>query len=207
VPKALPPRCMLVMNHISWLDIIVINAHFPATFVAKSEIRDWPLVGWLCTQVGTLYIERGKRAAARQARETISEMLARGTLIAVCPEGKTSSGQSVGHFHAALFQPAIDAEAMLQPVALRYLDPTGRHTEAAAYAGDTTLLQSLWAIVSTRHMRSQIEFLTPIAAIGASRRPLAEQTATAIAVALGVRRPRSVHMATRTDADPADTQV
>ena len=61
VPKALPPRCMLAMNHISWLDIFVIDAHFPATFVAKSEIRNWPVVGWLCTHVGTLYIERGGR--------------------------------------------------------------------------------------------------------------------------------------------------
>jgi 1-acyl-sn-glycerol-3-phosphate acyltransferase len=204
VPKALPPRCMLAMNHISWLDIFVIDAHFPATFVAKSEIRNWLVVGWLCTQVGTLYIERGKRAAVRRARETISEMLARGTLIAICPEGKTTFGRSLGRFHAALFQPAIDAEAMLQPVALRYLDPSGRHTDAAAYAGETSLLESLWNIVSTRHMRAEINFLTPISAEGETRRPLAEQAEIAIAAALGVRRPHSSRMAPETDADPPD---
>src|SRR5437588_3737433 len=91
-PPQLPPRCMFVLNHISWLDIFLIDATFPATFVAKAEIRSWPVVGWLCTLVGTLYIERGKRAAARNARETIAGELARGTLIAICPEGTTTFG-------------------------------------------------------------------------------------------------------------------
>ena len=115
-----------------------------------------------------------------------------------------TSGRSLGHFHAALFQPAIDAEAMLQPVALRYLDPSGRHTEAAAYAGETSLLQSLWNIVSIRHMRAEINFLTPISAQGETRRPLAERTATVIAAALGLRPPHSPRKAPGTDADPPD---
>ena len=63
-PDFLPPRCMLVMNHVSWLDVFVINAWMPATFIAKSEVRDWPLIGALCVRTGTLFIERGRRAAA-----------------------------------------------------------------------------------------------------------------------------------------------
>src|SRR3989475_10294040 len=88
--KELPDRCMLVLNHISWLDIFVIDARFPATFIAKSEVRSWPVVGWLCTLVGTLYIERGKRSEARRARQIIAAELRRGTLVAVCPEGVTT---------------------------------------------------------------------------------------------------------------------
>src|SRR6266581_558192 len=82
-PKELPGCCMLVLNHISWLDVFVIDARFPATFIAKSEVRSWPVVGWLCTLVGTLYIERGKRSEARRARQIIAAELRRGTLVAV----------------------------------------------------------------------------------------------------------------------------
>lgn len=181
---ALPERCMLVLNHISWLDIFVIDARFPATFIAKSEIRRWPLVGWLCTLVGTLYIERGRRSAARRARQTVTRELERGVLIAVFPEGTTTYGRSVGHFHAALFQPALDAAATLQPVALRYLDERGRHTDAAGYVGETSFLESVWTIVSTRRMVVELNLLEPIAAGTQTRRSLADQAEAAIAAAL-----------------------
>src|SRR5207247_908912 len=114
--------------------VFVIDARFPATFIAKSEVRSWPVVGWLCTLVGTLYIERGKRSEARRARQIIAAELRRGTLVAVCPEGVTTFGRSLERFHSALFQPALHASATLQPVALRYLDAAGRHTDAAGAA-------------------------------------------------------------------------
>ena len=122
---------MLVLNHISWVDIFVINARSPATFIAKSEIRDWPFVGWLCTLVGTLYIERGKPSAAKKATAAIVAELRRNSLIAVFPEGTTTFGRNLEPFHAALFQPALDAEATLHPIALRYFDRAGAHCDAA----------------------------------------------------------------------------
>ncbi len=208
-PKGLPRRCMLVLNHISWLDVFVVDARFPATFVAKSEVRAWPVIGWLCTLVGTLYIERGKRAAARRARETVAAELERGTLIAVCPEGATTFGRSLERFHSALFQPALDAAATLQPVALRYLDPAGRHTDAAGYVGDTSLLESIWTIVSTRHMVAEFNLLAPISVRAQTRRSLAEKAETAIARALGVPAPQEISRARHpsrkepgTNADP-----
>jgi 1-acyl-sn-glycerol-3-phosphate acyltransferase len=187
--RRLPERCMLVLNHISWLDIFVIDARFPATFIAKSEIRGWPVVGWLCTLVGTLYIERGKRSAARHARRMVTRELERGTLIAVFPEGTTTYGRSLERFHAALFQPALDAAATLQPVALRYLDGRGQHTDAAGYVGDTSFLESVWTIVSTRRIVVELNLLEPISAHAQTRRSLADRTETAIAAALGVPAP------------------
>jgi len=177
---------MLVLNHISWLDIFVVDASYPATFIAKSEIRGWPLVGWLCTGVGTLYIERGKRSEVRRARQAIAREIERGVLIALCPEGTTSFGRSLERFHSALFQPALDAAATLQPVALRYLDVAGLHTDAAAYAGESSFMDSVWAIVSTRHMVAEFNLLEPISALGQTRRLLSEKTEAAIAAALGV---------------------
>jgi len=202
VPNQLPDRCMLALNHISWLDIFVIDAKFPATFIAKSEVRNWPVVGWLCTRVGTLYIERGKRTAARHARHAITGELERGALIAVCPEGTTTFGRSLERFHAALFQPALDARATLQPVALRYLDASGRHTDAAGYVGETSLLESVWTIVSTRHMVAQLEFLPPISSRGQTRRSLARKAEAAIAAALDV--PVPPHKGPHKHADPQD---
>jgi 1-acyl-sn-glycerol-3-phosphate acyltransferase len=200
---------MLVLNHISWLDVFVVDARFPATFVAKSEVRTWPVVGWLCTLVGTLYIERGKRSEARRARRVIADELRRGTLVAVCPEGVTTFGRSLERFHSALFQPALDAAATLQPVALRYLDPAGRHTDAAGYVGDTSLLESIWTIVSTRHMVAEFNLLAPISVRAQTRRSLAEKAETAIAGALGVPAPQEISRARHpsrkgpgTNADP-----
>jgi len=208
-PQELPGRCMLVLNHISWLDIFVVDARFPATFIAKSEIRGWPMVGWLSTLVGTLYIERGKRSAARHARQTIAAELERGTLIAVFPEGITSFGRSLERFHSALFQPALDAAATLQPVALRYLDDAGRHTDAAGYVGETSLMESVWTIVSTRHMVAEFNLLAPISVHAQTRRSLAEKAEGAIAGALGVPAPHGTsrarhlrHKVPGTNADP-----
>jgi|SRR5882672_9146668 len=192
-PESLPERCMLVLNHISWLDIFVVNARSPATFIAKSEIRDWPFVGWLCTLVGTLYIERGRPSAARKASRAIISELEHGVLIAVFPEGTTTFGRSLGSFHAALFQPAVDADAILQPIALRYLDAAGTPTDAAGYVGEASLLESVWAIVSARRIVAELDLLAPIPVRGQTRRALAEKTEAAIAAALGVPEPRRSH--------------
>jgi 1-acyl-sn-glycerol-3-phosphate acyltransferase len=192
-PERFSDRCMLVLNHISWLDIFVINARSPATFIAKSEIRNWPIVGWLCTLVGTLYIARGKPHAARQASRAIVAELERGALIAIFPEGTTTFGRSLEPFHAALFQPALDAGATLQPVALRYLDSTGRHTDAAGYVGETSFLETVWTIVSTRHIVAELKLLAPVSVSHQTRRSLAEKTEAAIAAALDVPAPAHSH--------------
>jgi 1-acyl-sn-glycerol-3-phosphate acyltransferase len=184
--EKLPERCMLVLNHISWLDMFVINARHPATFIAKSEIRSWPLVGPLCTGAGTLYIERGTRAGAMRAKQAIADAIECGTPVAFFPEGTTTYGRSLGRFHAALFQPALDAAAVLQPVALRYLDVAGAHADAAAYAGESSLIESIWAIVSARHIVAEVRLLEPLVTNGHTRRSLAEKAETVIAAALDV---------------------
>jgi len=200
-PEALPERCMLVLNHISWLDIFVINATSPATFIAKSEIRDWPFVGWLCTLVGTLYIERGRPSATRKATRAIVSELEHSTLIAIFPEGTTTFGRSLEPFHAALFQPAVDAAATLQPIALRYLDGAGTHTDAAGYVGETSFMESVWTIISTRHIVAELTVLAPVSVRGQTRRSLAARTEAAIARALAVPAPGRSH-AQRKESGP-----
>ena len=188
-PAFLPPRCMLVMNHVSWLDVFIINAWTPATFIAKSEVRSWPLIGALCVRTGTLFIERGRRAAVRHANAAITEAITRGELVAVCPEGTTTFGDTLEPFHAALLQPAIAAGAVLQPVALRYADAQGRHSIAAAYVGETSLLGSIWSLVSARELVAGLVFTAPLPTAGRERRGLARDAEAAIAAALGVAAP------------------
>jgi 1-acyl-sn-glycerol-3-phosphate acyltransferase len=146
--ETLPERCLLASNHVSWLDIFAVYAVTPGLFVAKSEIRDWPVVGSLVRRVGTLFIERGNRRHARRTNERVVAALETGRLVAVCPEGTTTDGRSLRHFHAALLQPVIDARALVLPVALRFVDYDGAPTDAPVYVDDTSLAESLWRIAA-----------------------------------------------------------
>ena len=182
----LPESCLIVANHISWIDVFVLLATAPAVFVAKSEIRSWPFLGTLCARAGTLFIERGKRSSARHARATVRAALTSGALVNVFPEGTTSDGHVLLPFHAALFQPAIDAHALIQPVALRYTDSHGHYSSAPNFIGDTTFVSSVWSIVGAVHTIAEMNVLQPIAASGRERRELARASQDAIAAALGV---------------------
>ncbi len=182
---AMPPRALLVCNHISWLDIFVINAMAPAAFVSKDDVLGWPLIGWLCANTETIFLERGSRAAAQRTLDTMKDCLRSGVPVAVFPEGTTTDGDRVLPFHAALFQGAIDVRAAVVPLALRYAD--GRHspTRAPAYDGDVTLWQSLQAVARTDGLRAEVRMLPAIAADGASRRALAKHCHASIAYHIG----------------------
>jgi 1-acyl-sn-glycerol-3-phosphate acyltransferase len=198
-PPTLPERCLLVSNHVSWLDIFAIYAVAPGLFVAKSEIRDWPVVGGLVRRVGTLFIERGSRRHARRTNERVVAALEAGRLVAVCPEGTTTDGRSVGHFHAALLQPAIDARALVLPVALRFADADGAQTDAPIYVDDMSLGQSVWRIVSTPALAVELRFAPCVSTAGAHRRELAHRVRDVIARELGL--PHS-HTRPETPAGP-----
>ncbi len=181
---ALPPG-LLVCNHISWLDIYVINALAPTAFVSKDEVRHWPLIGWLCARTETIFLERTSRAAAQRTRERMAEKLAAGAHVGIFPEGTTTDGSKVLPFHAALFQSAIDAGACVVPLALSYVDAAGRPSRAPAYDGDVTLWQTLWAMARAEGLSAQLRVLSPIPAAGLDRRHLAHRCRRAITWHLG----------------------
>jgi 1-acyl-sn-glycerol-3-phosphate acyltransferase len=166
---------MVVMNHISWLDILVLLAAQPVSFVAKAEIKHWPLIGWLATNVGTLYIERGNRKDALRVVHQIAESLQGGHIIGVFPEGTTSDGKQLLPFHANLLQAAISSESPVQPVALRFLEANGELSMSPSYIDDDTLLTSIWRMLRADPVTAQLEFLEPVASSGTERRALATQ--------------------------------
>lgn len=182
--KQARPGCMLIANHVSWLDIFVLNSICPARFIAKSEVRDWPLIGWLCQRCGTLFIERTRRQDATSINRQISALLEQGICVGLFPEGTTTDGTQVGKFHASLIQPAVATGASLWPVALRYQDRTGKLSTAAAFTGDTTLADSIWCILRSRQISAVAGFTPALVPGDANRRVLAHTAQLAIALEL-----------------------
>lgn len=170
----LPGNVIMVANHISWLDIFVLNSTQAARFVAKKEMRKWPLVGLLVASCGTLFIERENRRDARRINDRISEVLVQGDCVAIFPEATTSDGTSVLPFHGSLLQPVVEAQGAVQPIAIRYHNGHGQRSESPVYIGQTNLLQSIWRIVSERELHVEVVFLPLLAAQGKHRRELAQ---------------------------------
>ena len=110
-PDAEAKNLIVTSNHISWLDIFVINATQPSRFVAKSEIRDWPIAGWLCEKAGTIFIRRTRRSDTAKINETMRAVLAEGATISFFPEGTTTAGDKLLKFHTSLFEPAVANDA------------------------------------------------------------------------------------------------
>lgn len=176
------PGSMLVANHISWVDIFVINAVAPAAFVSKAEVRTWPLIGWLAARNETVFLRRGSRGHAKIVNGEVARILGDGGHVAVFPEGTTTDGSHVLHFHGALLQPALDAAHPVQPVALAYLGQDGKRTFAPAYDGDISLGECLQAMLGERQITARVAAL-PAEGTNASsnRRILAATTHQQIA--------------------------
>ncbi|MBI5937673.1 MAG: 1-acyl-sn-glycerol-3-phosphate acyltransferase [Betaproteobacteria bacterium] len=175
---------LIVANHVSWLDIYVLHSLLFTRFISKAEIRHWPLIGWLAEMTGTLFLERTKRSDAARINREMAGHLQAGECLALFPEGTTTDGTEVKPFYASLFNPALEAEAQVWPVLIRYLDLNGEPTLAAAYHDDTTMAQSLMRVLRSGGIRAEVTFLPPIAATAGHRRELAQAAETAIRDAL-----------------------
>ena len=180
----LAAHALVVANHLSWLDIFVINSVQPCRFVAKSEIRGWPLVGWLCAQAGTIFIARGKQRDVRRIYEGLVDHLQAGERVAFFPEGKAVKQGHLEDFHANLFEAAVAADAPVQPHALRYIDRQGNLHPAVEFT-EVTLMQSVFAILRSRAIIAELTILPVIESGGAHRRELATSAQQEIGQALG----------------------
>lgn len=180
-PPARAAPVMLVANHVSWLDIFAINAVRPVRFVAKSEVRKWPAIGWLSAKTGTLFIERARRRDTVRISSEIVEAMCGGDVVAVFPEGTTTDGSQVLRFHSSLLQPALQAQAQVYPVALRFERGDGSLCVEAAYDGDKSLWDSFLLMVAQPVMHAQLWFLPPLAADAEHRRTLAASAQQLIA--------------------------
>ena len=188
-------HALIVSNHVSWLDIFVINSVHPCRFVAKAEIRAWPVLGWLAAQAGTVFIARGNRRDLRHIFKGLVDALAQRQRVAFFPEGTTANQGSLLPFHANLFEAAIDAAVEVQPCALAYVDRAGGWHAAVDYVGDTTFVDSILRILGGEPVMARLGCLAPISTQGAHRRELAGAAHDAIADALGIAPEGATHAA------------
>ncbi|MFH2140731.1 MAG: lysophospholipid acyltransferase family protein [Pseudomonadota bacterium] len=192
---SVPHDGLIVSNHISWLDIFVLNAVVPMRFVAKSEVRRWPAIGWLCARANTLFIERGNARAAARINKQLGELMQQGECLAVFPEGTSTDGAQVAHFHAFLLQPAIDAKVSLHPIAIRYEDSEGERSTAAAYIDDISFGASLWTLFNTKKLHVRLLPAPALHAADFERRELAQRAHASISAALQKAESHKLHNA------------
>lgn len=179
---------LLVSNHVSWLDIPVIAAIWPACFLSKSEIKRWPFVGRAATGLGTLYIQRGKSGGAERAAKDMAQALRSPRPVIFFPEGTTSDGSDVLPFRPRLYQSAVEANALVVPVALRYTHPDGRLCAQAAYVGDQSLIANVWAISALKAIHVYVHVGEPIEVDGHDRRALASRSQAHVREAIALNR-------------------
>lgn len=175
---------LVVGNHVSWMDIMSINVVAPSRFVSKAEVAQWPIVGRMVTLAGTLYLERARRRDAMRVLGLLTQSLRDGHTAAVFPEGTTGDGHQLLHFHANLLQSAIDADVPVQPVAIRYSDADHAISPAAAFVGDTSVVESLWWIACADQLTVHVTVMPPQRVDHADRRALAARLHDEIAQAL-----------------------
>lgn len=147
---------LIASNHISWLDIHVINGFKPIRFVAKSEVERWPVFGWMAKQLGTVFI---RRDSSRHARQVVMQMASVLKVESICifPEGTSTIGEIVLPFKPNLFESAIVAQVPVYPLAIQYLSKkTGGRSESPAFIGDMGLLESMSNIIKNRSLVAQI---------------------------------------------------
>lgn len=175
---------LLVANHISWLDPQVLHSATPARFVAKDEVRSWPLIGPTAARCGTFFMKRGSCRAAWRIKESIAAALKEGETVAVFPEGTTTDGSRVQSFYPALLQAAVDAGVAVCPVTIRYQTANGTGSSAVAFLGDMTFMNSLRRVLREPLIAVEVHFSAPIASRNRTRRELATSAQLAITEAL-----------------------
>ena len=180
---------MIAANHVSWADIFVIASVRHTRFIAKSEIRDWPLAGSLAERAGTIFVHRARRHDAARINSLVHEALASGECVGLFPEGTTTQGDRILKFHSSLFEAAVANRARIYPVAVRYEHADASPHCAAAYVGELTFVQSLALVIRSRETIARLAFAEPVETEGRSRHAVAAEAHRRVASLLGLPLP------------------
>ena len=155
-----PVSGMIVSNHLSYLDAVVFGALVPAVFVAKAEVRRWPLVGWLTASGGTIFLQRDNVRMVADVNRRLVTTMAQGTPTMIFPEGTTTGATDPLPFHPALFEPAVRGRLAVWPSALAY-SIDGRSAdvpERVCYWADMTFVPHLVKLMRQRNVRAVVRF-------------------------------------------------
>jgi len=153
-------KYLIVSNHISWMDIIVIQSIKPSIFVAKSDVASWPLFGWVAQMTGTIFIKRDKVSDIKKALKKIKRRLVKRS-VCIFPEGTSTNGRYVLPFKSNLFQSSIDTNKSILPLCLRY-EQNNIYSDKVAFIDDMSLVDSIIRIKQERDIKAVVEILQPI---------------------------------------------
>jgi 1-acyl-sn-glycerol-3-phosphate acyltransferase len=167
-----PANGLVVSNHLSYLDILVLSATVPCAFISKAEVARWPIIGRFARWAGTVFVERQKKGDAAQKNVAVMESLASGVPIVLFPEGKTTDGHQVLRFHSTMLQPAIESGATITPCAIAYELDDGSVAQEVCYWGNMTLLPHGLNLLGKNAVRVKVTFGDSVVAKG-DRKPLA----------------------------------
>lgn len=185
-PDSSLSNTMFLANHVSWVDIHALNSILPLQFIAKSDINNWPIFGYLARKSGTIFINRSSRKDTSRIVETTAQHLTAGGNVGFFPEGTTTDGTSLGHFKSSIVQAAINANAPLLPVVIRYPLPDNGINTRMAYAGDIGFGESMMNILKLKSPVMELHFLDKIDTKSASRQALTKVAFKAIAAKLNL---------------------
>lgn len=174
-------HAMIIANHVSWADIHVLNSVIPLRYIAKSDIRHWPIFGFFASRVNTLFVDRAKKQDALRIVDITSACLEAGDRLCLFPEGTTTDGTTVLPFKSSLIEAAIRARTPIYPVAIKYPLANGDVNTEMAYAGETTLKESMQQALTIKSPIVRIHFLAPVSTKDQDRRTLALCVHTLIA--------------------------
>jgi 1-acyl-sn-glycerol-3-phosphate acyltransferase len=170
----IPTSGLLVSNHLSYLDVLVLGALTPATFVAKREVKHWPVFGWFAALAGTVFVNRERRIQTGQAAKAIEAVLDRGQLIVLFPEGTSSDGTAVLPFKSSLLGPATKTICPLFAGVLQYEINDGDVGEEVCYWKDMTFFPHLLNLLTKSHIVARVRLL-PVKRTTTCRKALARQ--------------------------------
>jgi 1-acyl-sn-glycerol-3-phosphate acyltransferase len=156
-----PARGLVVSNHLSYLDILIISSVMPCFFVSKSEIGRWPYFGAAARACGTIFLVRTSRASAEKVAVEMASRFALPIPVLLFPEGTSTNGSKVLRFHSRLIQPAVTASAPITAAALRYVIQDGVEEHQLCWFGDAAFLPHLWKTLGTSGFSAEIRFGLP----------------------------------------------
>lgn len=169
-----PQSGLLVCNHLSYLDILVLVSLTPAVFVSKSEVKNWPVFGWFARLAGTLFVDRTRRRDVTRMNTEIEHALAGGNVVVLFPEGTSWNGQEVLPFKSSLLEPIVGATYPLSVGRIAYALDDGSVTDDVCYWGDMTFFPHLVNLMTKRQVRAQVVFC-PVPHPAVERKELARQ--------------------------------
>lgn len=156
------PNSMVIANHVSWLDIPVLYALYAVSFVAKAEIKAWPILGMMATRVGTIFINRSQKRNLGYINHSISDHLINGKMVVVFPEGTTTDGATVIPFKSSLFESAIASGAKIIPITIKYYKKNGDFADSVSYSGNLNLWQSVTNSLKLNGIQVKVIKLSPV---------------------------------------------